>query len=143
MKKYSIATGNPHEQLIISNIRVSYDDFNNRNPYNTSFSVKVISGDFAGTVEFEYNIKDFISFIKEIRELYNFKLNKVQLYDIGYGSNIQFYLDKTGHIKILGTIYGDSMEHSLTFIFPTDQTAIEAFSTSLYKDFITENTYKL
>ncbi|KGK90143.1 hypothetical protein [Clostridium sp. HMP27] len=143
MRKYSIATGNPHEQLIISNIRVSYDDFNNGNPYNTSFSVKVISGDFAGTAEFEYNIKDFISFIKEIRELYNFKLNKVELYDIGYGSNIQFYLDKTGHIKILGTIYGDSMEYSLTFTFPTDQTAIEAFSTSLYKDFITENTYKL
>lgn len=143
LKTYSIVTGNPYEQLIISNIRVSYDDFNNGNPYNTNFSVKVISGNFAGTAEFEYNIKDFISFIKEIRELYNFKLNKVELYDIGYGSNIQFYLDKTGHITILGTIYGDSMEHSLTFTFPTDQTAIEAFCTSLYKDFITENTYKL
>ncbi|KGK81145.1 hypothetical protein [Clostridium sp. HMP27] len=143
MKTYSISTGNPYEQLIISNIRVSYEDFSNGNPYNTTFSVKVISGSFSGIGEFEYNIKDFIIFIKEIRELYNFKLNEVELYDTGYGSNIQFHLDKTGHITILGTIYGDSIEHSLTFKFSTDQTAIKTFSNSLYKDFITEKAHGL
>lgn len=61
LKTYSIVTGNPYEQLIISNIRVSYDDFNNGNPYNTTFSVKVIYVNFAGAAEFEYNIKDFIT----------------------------------------------------------------------------------
>jgi hypothetical protein len=55
---------------------------------------------------------------------YDFKLNQVELNDICYGSNIQFCLDKTGNITISGTIYGNSMEHSLTFIFATDQTSI-------------------
>ncbi|SDY91204.1 hypothetical protein SAMN05660462_01203 [Proteiniborus ethanoligenes] len=114
MKSYSIITGNPYEQLIISNISVSYEDFNNGNPYNTTFNVKVISGDFTGVSEFEYNIKDFIRFVKEIRELYDFKLRQVELNDICYGSNIQFCLDKTGHITISGTIYGNAVEE--TFI---------------------------
>lgn len=35
------------------------------------------------------------------------------------------------------------MEHSLTFEFTTDQTAIKMFCKSLYEDFIKENTYKL
>lgn len=114
LKSYSIITGNPYEQLIISNISVSYEDFNNGNPYNTNFNVKVISGDFTGVSEFEYNIKDFIRFVKEIRELYDFKLRQVELNDICYGSNIQFCLDKTGHITISGTIYGNAVEE--TFI---------------------------
>ena len=143
LKSYSIATGNSCEQLIISSIRVSYEDYSNGNPYNTIFSVKVISGDFAGVSEFEYNIENFIRFVKEIRYLYDFKLSKVELNDICYGSNIQFSLDKTGHITISGTIYGNAAEHSLTFIFTTDQTAIEAFCKSLYKDFIIENAHKL
>ncbi|MBZ9688501.1 hypothetical protein G9F72_019410 [Clostridium estertheticum] len=143
MKSYFITTGNSCEQLIISSIRVSYEDYSNGNPYNTIFSVKVISGDFAGVSEFEYNIEDFIRFVKEIKDLYDFKLRQVELNDICYGSNIQFCLDKTGHITILGTIYGKSAEHSLTFIFTTDQTAIETFCKSLYKDFITENVHKL
>lgn len=143
MESYSIITGNPCEQLIISSISTSYVDFNSGNPYNTTFNVKVISGDFAGISEFEYNIKDLICFVKNIKDLYNFKLNFVELNDICYGSNIQFCLDKTGHIAISGTIYGNCMEHSLTFEFITDQTAIETFCKSLYKDFITENTDQL
>lgn len=143
MISYSIDTGNTCEQLIISNIRVSYEDYSNGNPYNTIFIVKVISGDFAGVSEFECNIKDFIQFVKEIRDLYDFKLSQVELNDICYGSSIQFCLDKAGHIAISGTIYGNSMEHSLTFIFITDQTAIEVFCKSLYKEFIIESAHKL
>jgi len=139
LKTYSIATGNPYEQLIISDINISYADLNCGNPYNTKFKVKVISGDFAGLSEFEYNIKDFLCFVKEIKDLYEFKLSKVKLNDICYGSKILFCMDKTGHIKISGTIYGHSMEHSLTFEFTTDQTAFEAFCCTLYNDFISEN----
>jgi len=143
LKSYSITTGNSNKQLIISNISISYADFNSGNPYNTTFNVKVVSGDFTGVSEFEYNIKDFIHFIKEIKELYAFKLNQVELNDICYGSNIRFCLDKTGHITVSGTIYGNSMEHRLTFIFTTDQTAIETFYNSLYKDIIVENAHRL
>jgi hypothetical protein len=143
LKSYSIVTGSPCEQLIISNISISYIDFNSGNPYNTTFNVKVISGEFSGISEFEYNIKDFLCFVKKIKDLYNFKLNIVELSDICYGSNIKFFLDKTGHITVAGTIYGKCMEHSLTFEFTTDQTAIETFCNCLYKDFITENTNQL
>lgn len=143
MKSYSIDTGNTYEQLTISDIHASYVDFYSGNPYNTTFNVKVVSGDFTGVSKFEYNIRDFIKFVKKINGLYDFKSKKVELNDICYGSNIQFCLDKMGHITISGKIYGNSMEHSLTFVFTTDQTAIKVFCKSLYKDFINENTYKL
>lgn len=143
MKSYSIVTGDPYEQLVISDISISYIDFNSGNPYNTTFNVKVVSGDFTGISEFEYNVKDFLRFVKELKDLYDFRLSIVELNDICYGSNIQFCMNKTGHITISGTIYGQSMEHSLIFKFTTDQTAIETFCNSLYKDFITENTYRL
>jgi hypothetical protein len=143
MNSYSINTGNTCEQLIISNIDVSYEDFHNGNPYNTTFNVKVISGDFSGVSQFECNIKEFINFVEQIKALYDFKLKQVDLDDICYGSNIHFSLDKMGHITISGKIYGNAMEHSLTFMFTTDQTSIEIFCNSLNKDFIIENSHKL
>lgn len=143
MKSYSIDTGNIYEQLTISNIDVSYADYYSGNPYNTTFNIKVVSNNFVGTSHFEYNIKDFIIFVKKINKLYDFKSKNVELNDIGYGSNILFSLDKTGHITISGKIYGDSMEHSLTFIFTTDQTAISTFCKLLYEDFINQNKLKL
>jgi len=79
LKSYYIDTGNDSEQLTISEIDVSYADYYSGSPYNTVFKVKVVSGDFAGTSKFEYNIKDFIKFIKKINELYDFKLKKVEL----------------------------------------------------------------
>jgi hypothetical protein len=143
MKSYSIVTGDPGIQLIISNINVSYLDFNNGNPYNTVFTVEVTSGDFVGKSKFEYNIKEFVRFVREIRDLYNFKLNFVELNDICYGSNIQFSLSKKGHITISGTIFGTAREHSLVFKFTTDQTALAPFSNSLYKDYVTEHQLKV
>lgn len=93
-------TGSISNQLTISDIDFSYVDYFNGNPYNTTFKVKVVSGDFAGTSQFEYNIKDFINFVKKKNGLYEFKSKKVELNDICYGSNIQFCLNKTGHITI-------------------------------------------
>lgn len=143
MKSYSLDTGNIYEQLTISNIDVFYADYYSGNPYNTTFNIKVVPNNFVGTSQFEYNIKDFIIFVKEINKLYDFKLKKVELNDIGYSSNILFSLDKIDHITISGKIYGDLMEHSLTFIFNTDQTAIATFCKSLYEDFINQNKLKL
>jgi hypothetical protein len=144
LKSYSIDTGNSYEQLTISDIDISYGDYYSGNPFNTAFNVKVVSGDFSGISEFEYNVKDFLRFVKEMRSLYDFTLNKVELKDICYGSKIGFTLDKTGHITISGTIYGHSMIHSLTFEFTTDQTAFKTFCIPLYRDFITEGgTYRV
>jgi hypothetical protein len=119
LNDYSLLTGDSSKQLSITNIKTSYEDYSIGNPYNTSFTVRVTSGDFSGISEFEYNIKDFRIFVSEIKELYEFKRKVVELNDIGYGSYIIFKLDKTGHIEITGTIYGTAMEHSLTFKFLT------------------------
>ncbi|OEH84661.1 hypothetical protein BHU72_09215 [Desulfuribacillus stibiiarsenatis] len=136
MKSYIIDTGNPDQQLIMSNIIVSYEDFKSGNPYNTTFNVSVISGNYSGISEFEYNIEDFVRFVKEIKDLYDFKTKTVELNDICYGSGVKFCLDKTGHVTVSGRLYGIAMEHSITFTFITDQTALEAFSIQLYNDFV-------
>ena len=140
MREYAIGIEDACEKLIISEIITSYKDYYSGNPYNTKFIVKVSSGDFSGTSMFEYNIKDFIDFVKEINRLYDFRTKKVNLKDISYGSNIEFSIDKAGHITISGNIFGESMEHSLIFKFVTDQSAMKTFCRSLYKDFIEEKS---
>ena len=136
---YSIQTWDSNKQFEISHIDVSYEDYHNGNPYNTTFDVKIISGSFVGLAGFEYNIKEFIRFVHEIKELYDLKRKNVELHDICYGSLIQFSLDDLGHVNVSGTVYGEAMEHSLTFTFGTDQTALSAFCDTLYRDFITNN----
>jgi len=140
---YSIQTGSLEKQFTISHVIVAYEDFLNGNPYNTTFNVRVVSGNFAGFASFEYNIKEFIRFIHEIKELYDFKRQTVELNDICYGSYIQFNLSNLGHIHISGTLYGSAMIHSLKFEFDTDQTAFFSFCNALYKDFVTESNFTL
>lgn len=140
MRTYVIDREDTCEKLIISDIFISYNDYYSGNPYNTKFKVKVSSGDFSGTSQFQYNIKDFIDFVEEINRLYDFRTKKVKLKDISYGSNIEFYMDKAGYLTISGNIFGESMEHSLTFKFVTDQSTIKTFCRSLYKDFIEGKT---
>lgn len=73
MKSYSIASELPNIQFEITDINVSKEDYYSGNPYNTTFYVKTVSGDFAGVSLFEGNIKDFIDFVKGINDLYYFK----------------------------------------------------------------------
>ena len=134
--EYYIETGNIYEQLVISNINVSHEDYHNGNPYNTTFNVNVTSGGFSGFSKFEYDFKEFILFIKAIKDLCTFKIQIVELKDICYGSEIRFSLDKMGHVNVSGTVYGKAVEHTLIFTFNTDQTALVPFSNALYKDFI-------
>ena len=141
LRDYSICTGDSSKQFIISNIKTSSEDYAIGNPYNTSFIVRVVSGDFSGVSTFEYDINDFRIFVTEIKDLYDFKNKVVDLKDICYGSEVRFNLDKTGHINVTGTIYGAATEHNLTFQFVTDQTAFQSFSTSLYNDFIAEKNF--
>ena len=101
--------------------------------------MKIVSGWFAGLVQFEYDIKEFIRFIHEIKELYDFKRETVSLDDICYGSKVQFTMNGLGHVNVSGIIYGSAMIHSLKFEFSTDQTALYSFCNALYRDFVVDN----
>jgi len=138
MTLYSIQTGSSEKQFSISHVEVSYEDYLRGNPYNTTFHVRVVSGDFAGFASFEYDIKEFVRFIHETKELYDFNRKLVTLDDICYGSKIQFILNHLGHVRISGILYGSAMIHSLEFEFDTDQTALRSFCDDLYRDFVIE-----
>ena len=113
--------------LSITDFAHSAEDAKNENPYNTSFSIFVVSGAFSGKGDCEYDIKDFRRFISELQELYAFKRDTVELHDICYGSYVVFRLHKTGEVDIHGTLYADGKEHSLTFTFYADQSALPPF----------------
>ena len=118
--------------LEIKNFFYSDEDAKAGNPYNCSFELKIISGMFSGFSPFEYDIKEFSRFVKELEEMYDFRRNLVELNDIGYGSKISFLLDENGHIAIKGIVYGEAMEHSLQFSFQADQTVLPSFIDQLH-----------
>ncbi len=122
-----------HSQNMLSIYNFSYspEDEKSGNPYNTTFFVKIVSGEFSGIGECEYDIKEFKKFAKEINELYEFKIFEVLLKDICYGSTVKFKLDKIGHLEITGDIFGSGMIHSLQFSFQADQTSLKSFADSL------------
>lgn len=110
--------------LVIENFTYYAEEEARGNPYNTTFTLRVVSGSFSGIANCEYDMKDFKRFILQLNELYDFKRTSVELSDICYGSNVVFALDKVGHLEIKGTIYGCAMEHSMTFVFTADQSAL-------------------
>lgn len=101
------------------------------NPHNSSFNLRVASNSFAGTAPCEYDINKFKVFVAELEELYRFERKTVVLFDIGYGSKVTFYMDRRGILKVDGTIFGERAEHSLTFTFEGDQTALPPFIAEL------------
>lgn len=108
-------------------IRYSPEDAVNGNPYNTLCNVKVVSGEFAGLGEWEFDWKDFGRFVKELEQLYAFQRQEVEFQDIGYGSKVKFILHRAGRLTVSGLLYGDARGHSLTFEFQGDQTSLHPF----------------
>lgn len=113
--------------LEITNFKHYPEDAANANPYNSSFNLYVLSGDFMGIGECEYDIKEFRRFISELEEMYEFKRYSVELAEICYDAKIVFEMYRTGQINVSGTIYGACMLHSMTFEFKADQTALPLF----------------
>ena len=99
--------------------------------YNTSFDLEIRSGSFSGVAPCEYDIKEFRKFVEELLEMYDFKKQIVVFNEICFGSNVKFEVDKTGHITVSGEIFGEAMEHSLTFSFMIDQSVLDNFISEL------------
>lgn len=93
--------------------------------------MKVVSGDFIGIAECEYDRKEWNRFVLELEQLYRFEKKEVIFKDICYGSEILFAIDDIGHINVKGLIYGLHMTHSMEFEFDADQTILPIFIGSL------------
>lgn len=121
--------------LVIDNFVFYPDELRRGNPYNTTFDVFVESdsGCFRGRGECEYDIKRFRQFVAELQEMYDLKRTSVVFEDICYGSKITFTMNKLGSIEIIGSVYADGMQHSLTFSFYTDQSVFLPFINELHK----------
>ena len=117
--------------LVISGFEYSQEDAKGGNPYNTTFTIAVVSEPFRGVCECEYDRKKFAEFASQIHELYESHLFKVELREICYGSHVSFELDRTGHITISGELFGHASIQSMTFEFHADQTSLKPFADSL------------
>lgn len=117
--------------LIFGENRLCIDDFRHYaedaaagNPYNTFFRLSVRSGEFAGSGPFACDIADFRRFAGEIAELYRFCRECAELSDTEYGSRLALCMNKTGRLTVSGTVIGSAAEHTLSFTFTADQTAL-------------------
>ena len=92
--------------------------------YNTSFSLSIRSGAFAGeAVACEYHMSEFRRFVDDLADVYAFRKSSAVLQEI-CGSHVSFDMEKTGHVKISGEIGDVLRENSLQFCFCADQTAL-------------------
>ncbi|MBQ4590737.1 MAG: hypothetical protein IJB20_01770 [Clostridia bacterium] len=119
-------------------LRFSYfrhfaEDEANGNPYNFFFTVRVSSDGFSGHTRWECDRKEFVKFVQSAQDLYDFRTSSAELNDIGYGSRVRFEADKTGHITVIGILYGHAADHSVTFRFTADQSDLHPFITNLHK----------
>lgn len=113
--------------LEIANFRYYPEEAARGNPYNCTFDLAVRSCGFGGTAPCEYDIKDFRQFAADLRKLYDFEKNSVTLDDMCCGSRVEIAMDRAGHMKVSGKIFGWAMDHSLEFTFPADQTVLLRF----------------
>ncbi len=111
----------------IKHFKTYPQDAETGNPYNTTFSIRVVSGLFSGYATCEYDIKEFIRFANEMEALFRFERDKTELNDICYGSKVVFCMDQLGHLDISGEIYGRAAEQRLVFRFAADQTCLNDF----------------
>lgn len=100
--------------------------------YNTVFRVKVVSGEFAGAGEFECDWTEFLRFVSELNELYDFRRDEAELRDIEWGSWLRFLMNKVGSLTISGHLYGAAAQ-TLDFSLETDQTALQSFLQQIMK----------
>lgn len=120
--------------LEIANFKHFPKDAVDGDPYNSLFDIHVKSGEFMGLAPCEYDIKRLREFAAELYEMYHMKRENVEIKEFQYKSEICLKMRKTGHIKVCGTINGGLFgEHSLTFEFEADRTALPPFINGLKK----------
>lgn len=129
MSEISILT----EHSSFSIVNFEYFEGDSRNGVNSIFSVRVVSGDFSGVGDFEYNIDMFKQFILLLVDLYDFKINKVMLKDQMYhGRNwVEFTMDHLGHLGIEGELDEPGGSQFVHFEMGADQTYLKSLIDSM------------
>ncbi len=110
----------------------SLEDEKLGNPYNCSFGVKVVSGDFAGAthgLEIDYDQIKYL--ISQLQDLIDFKRDEVLFADSDNELELSFRGDGMGHIYVSGVIDADAGRQRLEFEFITDQTVYASFISEL------------
>ena len=102
-------------------------------PYNTVFQAKVVAEGFSGQGEFECDWTEFLRFVSELNELYDFERNEVEIDDIEWGNRLRFSMDHSGHLTVSGHLYGGVSRQTLEFEFWTNQTALALFLQQIIK----------
>ncbi len=119
--------------VLFSDFRHYAQDEAMGNLYNTAFSVQVRSGMFSGAGRWMCDRSALITFAEEMADLYAFRRESVRLDDLEYGSYMELTMDKTGHLRAAGTVYGSAMEQVLQYHFAADQTVLREFLASWQK----------
>ena len=120
------------ENLIeFNDLFFSQKEMERENPYNCTVELKVKSNGFMGISPCEFDMRRLINFIDELKAMYEFRLNEIELQEIGYGGTLHFSADNIGHVRISGDIFGIAMEHELKFEFEADQTVLGNFIAEL------------
>ena len=110
----------------------SLEDEKLGNPYNCSFGVKVVSGDFAGAthgLEIDYDQIKYL--ISRLQDLIDFKTDEVLFADFDNELELSFRGDGIGQNRVSGVINANSGSQRLEFEFITDQTVYASFISEL------------
>lgn len=123
-----------NNSIEIINFKHSRENEASGNPYNCSFDIKIISGNFTAIADgCECDYKKLKELIMQLKELSSFQTSHIEFQEIGYGDKLIFDADKLGHITLKGMVYGHGMTHYLEFEFFSDQTVYASFISQLEK----------
>lgn len=117
---------------LVLKTNVFYSDI--QYPANTILEVILESDGFSACTTMDINIKEFREFVSDINSLYE-TLNGCTTIKEPYGEqNIQFSVDKTGHIFVSGLLhnnYRNGHNQLLEFKNSFDQSFLKSFVSSL------------
>jgi len=92
-----------------------------------TFNLEVKSGLFSGNSSFCVRNDEIKKMIFDLREMYDTLKGNTILYDNDSDSYLKFEMLKNGHLSIKGQVGGSHQDHSMNFLFLTDQTGLLDF----------------
>lgn len=101
-------------------------------PSNAIMSISVISGDFSASTDMDIDIKQFVLFVMNLKNVYE-ELDGIAKIEepYGYHKYISFVASETGHIVVKGYLCDDMKNNEFFFENGFDQTFLKSFVNEL------------